>query len=74
MVRSNVIWSERPAAEVGVKGVSTRPAVVMAHSPSRTLPSLDEVLRTFHQQASLANTLYDRIKYVIIVKEIKEVG
>jgi hypothetical protein len=31
--------------------------VVVPHSPSRTLPSLEEVLRTFHRQACLATAL-----------------
>jgi hypothetical protein len=33
------------------------PNVVVPHSPSRTWPSVDEAVRTFHRQACLATSL-----------------
>jgi hypothetical protein len=38
-------------------GVSTRPTVIMPHSPSRTFPRLDEVMRAFDRQTCLETTL-----------------
>jgi hypothetical protein len=52
-MRRNTVWFVRPVVVVGDQHRST----VVPHLLSRTLPSLDEVLRTFHRQACLATTL-----------------
>jgi hypothetical protein len=41
------------------------PAVLVLHSRSRTLPNLDEVLRTFHRQTFFTAAVYDR-KYMYL--------
>jgi predicted amino acid dehydrogenase len=44
-------------------GVSVLPTDAVPHSASRILPTMDEVLRTFHQQqACLASTLACRFE------------